>query len=136
MENAARNRQQAIDTENSASKVLEEAECLLLELPDQHRAGSPTMDNCVTDLAMRRRELDQAMYAADLADAFYHDLLLGSFLDDRRTSRVDHRQRLQDMTMAQRQHDHVASNHLLLQRRRQALRPLSRQTPNTQGMMG
>ncbi|KAG7385879.1 hypothetical protein PHYPSEUDO_000941 [Phytophthora pseudosyringae] len=66
---------------------------------------------CVTDLANKRRDYDEAVYAANLADAFYHDILLESFLDDRRARTEDHRQRLHDVVTVHHQqqlHDQVA----------------------------
>jgi hypothetical protein len=88
-------RQQARVAENAASAAQVEAEEALQRLVQTHRPGSPTVDDAVTELALRRDEYRDACRASERADAAYHEELLHETLRERRRRRTDHNERIQ-----------------------------------------
>jgi hypothetical protein len=79
-------RQQARVAESAASAAQVEAEEALQRLVQTHRPGSPTVDDAVTELALRHDEY---------RDAAYHEELLHETLRERRRRRTDHDERIQ-----------------------------------------
>ncbi|KAE8954726.1 hypothetical protein PR001_g32374, partial [Phytophthora rubi] len=86
---------QAIADEEAASAALVEAERVLHLQLQHHRAGSPTVDDAVSDVDLRRTEYAAAVRATDEAAALYHRAhgeVIAAERDDRR---ADHVQRIE-----------------------------------------
>ncbi|KAE8975662.1 hypothetical protein PF006_g11287 [Phytophthora fragariae] len=63
---------QAIQDKEAASVAVVEAERALHRQLQHHRAGSPTVDDAVSDLDLRRTEYAAAVHATDeAADVYY-----------------------------------------------------------------
>jgi hypothetical protein len=88
-------RQQARVTESAASAAQVEAEEALQRLVQTHRPGSLTVDDAVTELALRRDVYREAYRANERADAAYNEELLHETLRERRRCRTDHDERIQ-----------------------------------------
>ncbi|KAE8897105.1 hypothetical protein PF003_g18830 [Phytophthora fragariae] len=86
---------QAIADEEAASAALVEAERVLHLQLQHHRAGSPTVDDAVSEVDLRRTEYAAAVRATDEAAALYHRAhgeVIAAERDDRR---ADHVQRIE-----------------------------------------
>ncbi|KAE8911000.1 hypothetical protein PF003_g5118 [Phytophthora fragariae] len=60
---------QAIEAEEAASAAVVEAERVLQQLLQDHLPSSPTVDNAVSELDLRRSEYERMQLATDEADA-------------------------------------------------------------------
>ncbi|KAE8887220.1 hypothetical protein PF003_g28733 [Phytophthora fragariae] len=86
---------QAIADEEAASAALVEAERVLHLQLQHHRAGSPTVDDAVSEVDLRRTEYAAAVRATDEAAVLYHRAhgeVIAAERDDRR---ADHVQRIE-----------------------------------------
>ncbi|KAE8892893.1 hypothetical protein PF002_g21758 [Phytophthora fragariae] len=86
---------QAIQDEEDASAAVVEAEKALHRQLQHHRAGSPTVDDAVSELDLRRTEYAVAMRATDQAATVYQRAQGEIIAAERDRRRADHQERVQ-----------------------------------------
>ncbi|KAE8993435.1 hypothetical protein PF010_g19567 [Phytophthora fragariae] len=86
---------QAIQDEEAASAAVVEAEKALHRQLQHHRAGSPTVDDAVSELDLRRTEYAVAMRATDQAATVYQRAQGEIIAAERDRRRADHQERVQ-----------------------------------------
>ncbi|KAE9281347.1 hypothetical protein PR003_g27698 [Phytophthora rubi] len=80
----------AIEDEEAASGAVVEAEKVLHRQLQHHRAGSPTVDDAVSDLDLRRTEYAAAVHATDEAANVYYRAQGEAIASERDRRRADH----------------------------------------------
>ncbi|KAE8982935.1 hypothetical protein PR003_g15193 [Phytophthora rubi] len=86
---------QAIQDEEAASAAVVEAERALHRQLQHHRVGSPTVDDAVSELDLRRTEYAVAMRATDQAATVYQRAQGEIIAAERDRRRADHQERVQ-----------------------------------------
>ncbi|KAE8876747.1 hypothetical protein PF003_g39172 [Phytophthora fragariae] len=98
---------QAIADEEAGSVALVEAERVLHLQLQHHRAGSPTVDDAVSEVDLRRTEYAAAVRATDEAAALYHRAhgeVIAAERDDRRADHVHRIEAVLQQARAAQQH--------------------------------
>jgi hypothetical protein len=85
---------QAIEDEEAASAAVVAAERDLQQLLQHHLASSPTVDNAVSELALRRSEYSLTLRTTYEAAALYHRTEWDVILAESHRRREDHEQRV------------------------------------------
>ncbi|KAE8961874.1 hypothetical protein PR001_g29900 [Phytophthora rubi] len=101
---------QAIQDEEAASVAVVEAERALHRQLQHHRAGSPTVDDAVSDLDLRRTEYAAAVHATDEAADVYYRAQGEAIAAERDRRRADHVQRIEAvLQQARAEQQHAAA---------------------------
>ncbi|KAE9012799.1 hypothetical protein PR001_g15569 [Phytophthora rubi] len=85
---------QAIEDEEAASAAVVETERVLQQLLQHHLPSSPTVDNAVSELDLRRSEYERMQLASDEADAILNLEQWEVIVEERDHRRAEHEQRV------------------------------------------
>ncbi|KAE8972135.1 hypothetical protein PR001_g26696 [Phytophthora rubi] len=108
----------AIEDEEAASGAVVEAEKVLHRQLQHHRAGSPTVDDAVSDLDLRRTEYAAAVHATDEAANVYYRAQGEAIASERDRRRADHVQRIEAvLQQARAEQQHAATTNPSVARR-------------------
>jgi hypothetical protein len=89
---------QAIEDEQAASAAVVAAERDRQQHMQHHLASSPTVDDAVSEIALRRTEYGRACSTTNAAAAAYHRAEWDDIVAGRDRRRADHAQRVQAVT--------------------------------------
>ncbi|KAE8968177.1 hypothetical protein PR002_g27841 [Phytophthora rubi] len=86
---------QAIEAEEAVSAAVVEAERVLQQLLQHHLSSSPTVDNAVSELDLRRSEYERMQLVTDEADAIFNLAQWEVIVAEPDHRRAEHEQRAQ-----------------------------------------